>query len=197
MSDTSNKLKNLPICERPRERLLQKGVSSLSGVELLALVLERGFPGESVLDISINMLGKFGDLNSMRSASIEDLLSIEGIGIAKACQISAVFEIARRVSGGVQLKSQEYTKSDDVYRLIKPYLISRQKEHFMVICLDSRRKLLGIDNISIGTVNQSLVHPREVFKSAISKSASYIILAHNHPSGDVSPSIDDISTTDA
>ena len=190
------RLKDLPFEERPRERLLLKGSSSLSAIELMALILGRGVPGESVINLSERILAKFGDLHNLGKISAQEFLSIDGIGVAKACQIVAAFEIARRISGGnLALKSREYQKTEDIYKLVKPYLMSRQKEHFIIICLDSRKRLIGIDNISIGTINQSLVHPREVFKAAVNRSASYIILAHNHPTGDVSPSLDDITTT--
>lgn len=189
-------LKDLPFEERPRERLLMKGVASLSAIELLAIILGRGVPGESVVSLSSTLISKFGNLSSISKVSVEEFLSIKGMGIAKSCQLVASFELARRISGGSFIKSQIYNKSADIYKLIKPYLMSREKEHFLVVCLDSRRRLISIENLSIGTVNQTLVHPREVFKAAIAKQASFIVLAHNHPSGDTNPSLDDMQITE-
>ena len=188
-------LKDLPLEERPRERLLMKGAASLSAVELLSIILGKGVPGESVVNLSSNIVSKFGDLNSISKVSVEEFLPLKGMGLAKAAQLVASFELARRISGGSFIKSKIYSSSQDIYKLIKPYLMSREKEHFLVICLDTRRRLISIENLSIGTINQSLVHPREVFRVAIAKAASYIVLAHNHPSGDTSPSLDDVNTT--
>lgn len=189
-------LKDLPFEERPRERLLMKGAASLSASELLAVILGKGVPGESVISMASKLISKFGDLNQISRISVEEFLSIKGMGIAKSCQLVASFELSRRISGGVFLKSKIYETSKDSYALVKPYLMSREKEHFLVICLDARKRLISIENLSVGTVNEVLIHPREVFKAAISKAASFIILAHNHPSGDLSPSIDDLVVTE-
>ena len=189
-------LKDLPLEERPRERLLAKGVASLSAVELLAIILGKGVPGESIISLSSNLISKFGGLSNIGKISVEEFISIKGLGVAKSCQLVASFELARRISGGTFNKSKVYSSATDVYKLIRPYLMSREKEHFLIVCLDSRRRLISIDNLSIGTVSQILVHPREVFKPAIIKSASYVILAHNHPSGDTSPSFEDLQVTE-
>ena len=189
-------LKDLPIEERPRERLLMKGSASLSAVELLSVILGKGVPGESVISLSSNLVSRFGDLNSISKVSVEEFLPIKGMGVAKACQLVAAFELARRISGGSFMKSRVYSHAADIYKLIKPYLMSREKEHFLIVCLDSRRRLISIENLSIGTVNQAIVHPREVFRPAIAKSAAFIVLAHNHPSGDTNPSLDDMQVTD-
>ena len=189
-------IKNVPESERPRERLLSRGVSSLSAIELITVILGNGVQGNSVMDLSAKLFSKFGDLSSIGKLSVEEIIAIKGIGIAKACQIVAVFEIARRFSSGSFLKRHELNSTKAVYNFIKPYITSRQKEHFIVVCLDSRRRFLGVDNISIGTINQSIVHPREVFKPAINRNASFVVLVHNHPSGDVNPSLDDLTTTE-
>lgn len=173
-----------------------KGAASLSASELLAVILGMGVPGESVVSIASKLIARFGDLNQLSRVSVEEFLSIKGMGIAKACQLVASFELARRISGGVFLKSKIYEASKEMYMLVKPYLMSREKEHFLIICLDVRKRLISIENLSIGTVSEVLVHPREVFKAAISKSASFIVLAHNHPSGDLNPSLDDLEITE-
>jgi len=188
-------IKNLPEEERPRERLLLKGPSALSTSELLAIVIGKGAPGISAVMLSQKIISAFGDLNSLCKVSATELLAFNGVGLAKACQILAVAEISRRLSGAPVLKSQIYSSSKSIYHLIKPHLINKDREHFLVIALDSRRRLIAVDNISIGTISQSIVHPREVFKVAINRRASFIVIAHNHPSGDTSPSSEDLAVT--
>lgn len=188
-------VKSLPQDERPRERLLSRGVSSLSSTELISILLASGGSKNSVSKISHILLSKYGDFKKLANSSVEELMSIQGLGLAKACQLIACFEIARRFETNTSFKSKIYQSSDDLYSLVKPFLLNREKEHFLVVALDSRRRLIGVENISIGTINQTLVHPREVFKVGITKNASYLIVAHNHPSGDHSPSTDDINVT--
>lgn len=188
-------IKSLPGEERPRERLLLKGPSALSTSELLAIVIGKGAPGISAVMLSQRIISAFGDLNALCKVSVPELLSFNGVGLAKACQILAIGEITRRLSGSPVLMSQIYSSSNSIYNLIKPHLVNKDREHFLVVALDSRRRLIAIDNISIGTINQSLVHPREVFKVAINRRASYIVIAHNHPSGDTSPSSEDLAVT--
>ncbi len=190
------KLKNLPKDERPRERLLSLGSAALTNSELLALILNKGYKGKPVNILSQNILSNFGDIFALKRLSVGEILSIKGIGVAKACELMACVELARRLSGAPILRSEEYTSSKKIYDLIRPYLEDKEKEHFIIITLDARYHLIGMDNISIGTVNQSLVHPREVFKAAINRRASYIILAHNHPSGDSNPSKEDLVVTE-
>lgn len=189
-------LKELPREEMPRERLLMNGPSSLSNTELISIILGKGVKGEPVNILAQKLLAQFNGISEMRKASIGEVLSVKGIGLAKACQLLACFELGRRLSGVPIIKSKEYLDSDSVYKLVKPYLIDKDKEHFLIVALDARKRLIAVDNISIGTINQSLVHPREVFKTAINRRASFIVIAHNHPSGDSNPSADDISVTD-
>lgn len=196
MQQKGFKFKNLPKDERPRERLLSLGSAALTNSELLALILNKGFKGQPVNILSQNILSNIGDIFALKRLSIGEILSQKGIGVAKACELMACVELARRLSGAPVLRSEEYTSSKKIYDLIRPYLEDKQTEHFLIVTLDARYHLIAMDNISIGTVNQSLVHPREVFKAAINRRASFIILAHNHPSGDSNPSKEDLIVTE-
>lgn len=190
-------VRDLPATERPRERLAAFGSHSLSLSELLAIILGRGTAGESVMVTAQNIISQFGSLEALQEASLEDLQKIRGLGFAKACQIKAALELSRRM-GDTQTaikKRKSLLSPEEVYMLLKPKITQYAKEHFLVLSFDTRNNLLGIDTISIGTLNASLVHPRETFESAIKRHAASIILAHNHPSGDPDPSDDDVKVT--
>ena len=185
---------DLPKEERPRERLVKFGEQALSAQELLQLILGRGIAGESVVVTAQKLLTQFGSLQKLSEASIEELSSIKGIGLAKATQIKAVFEIGRRISTQTpSYKSKELTNPEKVYRLIKSKLKDYHKEHFYIIALNSRGH--SIAEISVGSLDTSIVHPREVFAEAIKNKAASVIFAHNHPSGDPEPSEDDLLIT--
>jgi len=185
---------DLPKDERPRERLVKFGEQALSAQELLQLILGRGVAGESVAVTAQKLLAQFSSLQKLAEASIEELSSIRGIGLAKAAQIKAAFEISRRLSTQVpSYKSKELNDPEKVYRLIKSKLRDYHKEHFYIIALNSRN--YSIAEVSVGSLNASVVHPREVFAEAIKNKAASVILAHNHPSGDPEPSEDDLLLT--
>jgi len=187
-------IKDLPKDERPRERLVQFGEQALSSQELLQLILGRGIAGESVAVTAQKLLAQFGSLQKLSEASIEELSSIKGIGLAKATQIKAAFEIGRRLSTQAPTyKSKELTDPEKVYRLIKSKLKDYYKEHFYIIALNSRN--YSIAEVSVGSLNASVVHPREVFAEAIKNKAASVVFAHNHPSGDPEPSEDDLVLT--
>src|SRR3990167_1761966 len=157
---------DLPADERPRERLVKFGEQALSAQELLQLILGRGIAGESVAVTAQKLLTRFGSLQKLAEANIEELSSIKGIGLAKAGQIKAAFEIGRRLSTQVApYKSKELTDPKKVYRLIKSKLKDYHKEHFYIIALNSRD--YSIAEVSVGSLNASIVHPREVFMEAI------------------------------
>jgi len=189
---------DLPASERPRERLQKFGSAALSAQELLALILGRGVNGESVMMTAQKLLSYFGSLEAIMNASLEDLQNIKGLGAAKASQIKACFEIARRVYSSDVLpksKNKPIISPRDVYKLVKSKIVHYAKEHFVVLSFDARNKFLGMDTITVGTLNANLVHPRETFESAIRHHAAQVIVAHNHPSGDPEPSKDDLEIT--
>ena len=187
-------INDLPKEERPRERLVKFGEQALSVQELLQLILGRGIAGESVVITAQKLLSQFGSLQKLAEASIEELSLVKGIGLAKATQMKAVFEIGRRLSTQVApYKSKELTDPEKVYRLIKNKLKDYHKEHFYIIVLNSRN--WSVAEVSIGSLNASIVHPREVFAEAIKNKAASVIFVHNHPSGDPEPSEGDLITT--
>ena len=186
-------LREVAVYERPRERLVAKGVSYLSDSELLALLLEKGTKGEGVVDLSHRLINTHG-LCSLNSLSLAELMKLKGIGIAKACKIIASFELSRRVSSG-KIIGKKIDSAADVASYYTPKLKDLKKEHFYALLLDSKNRIIKEELISVGTLNSSLVHPREVFKSAIKESANAIILVHNHPSGDCEASESDKETT--
>ncbi|MFU8796627.1 MAG: RadC family protein [Dehalococcoidia bacterium] len=187
---------DLPLSERPRERLLKLGGEALSAQEVLALILGRGTKGESVMVISQKLISRFGSLRGVADASIEELSEVKGIGLAKAAQIKAALELCRRLDGDQGDKPRPIMKSpEDVAAVVRSRLRGKRKEHFLLLCLDTRNRLIRVCSVSVGSLDTSVVHPREVFREAISSSASSVIFAHNHPSGDPEPSREDIELT--
>jgi len=188
-------LHDLPKEERPRERLKKVGVNNLSLAELLALVIEKGKRGENVLNIAQNLISHFGNLENIKKASIEELCQVKGIGFATACKLKAAFKLGEKAQTTSTKYGQKIESPKDVFKLLKNDLGDKKKEHFKILSLDSRNNLISIDDVSIGTINANLVHPREVFKTAIQHLAVSVILVHNHPSGDPEPSEDDLEIT--
>jgi len=187
---------DLPVSERPRERLNKFGVDTLSAQEILAIILGRGIAGESVMVTSQRLLSHFGNLKGISQASLEELSEIKGIGPAKASQIKAAFELANRLDSAVDSVKEPVVKTpEDVINLLGGRLKDKKKEHFLVILLDTRGRHIKTSEVSVGSLDSSIVHPREVFKEAVSASAASVIFVHNHPSGEPEPSEDDISLT--
>lgn len=187
---------DLPVSERPRERLQEFGVEALSAQEILALLLGRGIAGESVIITAQRLLNQFGGLRGIAEASIEELSRVKGIGLAKSSQIKAAFELARRLEGYSEAGGKPLVKTpDEVMGLMKGRLMGKKREHFLVLSLDTRNQLIKISEISVGSLDANIVHPRETFKEAISASAASVIFVHNHPSGDPTASEDDIKLT--
>ena len=189
-------LHDLPLGERPRERLLKLGSEALSAQEILAVMLGRGTKGESVMMTSQKLLSRFGSLKGVTHASVEELTQTTGIGLAKAAQIKAALELSRRLEGNLSAKPRPILRSpEDVVAEVRSQLKGKKKEHFLVVCLDTRNRSIDRKLVSMGSLDTSIVHPREVFKEAISCCAASVILAHNHPSGDPEPSKEDIELT--
>ena len=187
---------DLPRGERPRERLLKLGSEALSAQEILAVILGRGTKGESVMMTSQKLLSRFGNLKGIANASVEELIQMTGIGPAKATQIKAALELSRRLEAMGSEKPQPVLKSpEDVAAEVRGQLKGKKKEHFLVLCLDTRNRLIARKLVSMGSLDTSIVHPREVFREAISSCAASVIFAHNHPSGDPEPSKEDIELT--
>ncbi|HLG24968.1 MAG TPA: DNA repair protein RadC [Candidatus Nanoarchaeia archaeon] len=182
-------MKDIALEQRPRERLKSSNSSFLSDPELLALILEKGTKGENVLDLSNRLISSFG-LENLNSLSLQELMKIKGIGLAKGAKIIAAFELSKRVNSG-KICEKVIKNPSDIASYYIEKLKDLKKEHFIAVFLDSKNKIIKDEVISIGTLNSSLVHPREVFKEAIKNSANSIILVHNHPSGNVEPSDED------
>jgi len=193
--ETTFTVRDMPKQERPRERLQRLGPDALSSQELLALIIGRGVSKRSVLDIAHELLRRFGSVHGMSKASIEELSKIHGVGIAKSAQIKAAFELAKRQDLENDIPKFTVNNPETLVKAIRATIQDKAKEHFKLVLLNTRNKVTGIMPISVGTLNASLVHPREVFKEAIQGSASSVILVHNHPSDDLEPSEEDIKLT--
>jgi DNA repair protein RadC len=184
---------DLPASERPRERLQRLGAENMSAQEILALVLGRGISGESVMVTSQRLLDRFESLQGMAGASVEELSGVRGIGLAKACQIKAAFELANRWEGASHNKDKKFVRTpEEAYNELKGKSRDKKKEYFWAILLDTRNQVIKTSEISVGSLDTSIVHPRELFKEAIAASAASVIVAHNHPSGNPEASQDDI-----
>lgn len=189
----SIKLLDTPKDERPREKLLKYGSNFLTDKELLAIILGTGNKDENVLELSKRILNDIGGIHGLLTCSVEDLMGIKGIKTAKAIQILSVCEIYKRLSK--PRKRITIKKPSDIVSLIMTDIFFMQQEVFMVITLNGKNNILSKKEIFKGSLNSSLVHPREVFKEALKNSAASIIVCHNHPSGDPTPSKEDINVT--
>ncbi|PKO39362.1 MAG: hypothetical protein CVU31_17335 [Betaproteobacteria bacterium HGW-Betaproteobacteria-4] len=178
-----------PEGERPRERLLAHGPEALSDAELLAIYLRVGVRGKSAVDLARDLLQRFdGQLGTLAEASLEELASVSGIGMAKAAQLKASFELARRALTQDMAKRDSFTSPGKVRDWLRLKLASRGHEIFMALWLDAQNRLLKADELFSGTLTQTSVYPREVVKAALANNAAAVILAHNHPSGIAEPS---------
>ena len=189
-------VKELPLDDRPREKLLLRGAHNLSDAELVAILLRTGRKGNSVIEIAIELIRSEGNLAMLASKTVDSLQKISGIGKDKAATLAAAFEISRRIlSQGKWFSNKKITSPQDIADLFIPLLRDDNKEKFIVVCLNSANKIIKQETISIGNLNSSIVHPREIFKVAIDCSSASIILIHNHPSGNPEPSNEDIRIT--
>jgi len=189
-------VKELPPDDRPREKLLLRGAQNLSDAELVAILLRTGKKGNSVLEIAMELINSEGNLAMLATKSVDSLQKISGIGKDKAATLAAAFEISRRIlSQSKWLSKRKVTSPQEIADIFIPMLRDDNKEKFIVVCLNSANKIIKYETISIGNLNSSIVHPREIFKVAIDCSSASIILIHNHPSGNPEPSNEDISIT--
>ena len=188
-------VRDLPVLDRPRERLSRLGPEALSEQELLACVLGRGIAGESVLVSAQRVLAQLGSLRGLAAASIEQLAQVHGSGPAKAAQLRAAVEVARRTAPTPAGTRPVIETAEAAAAFLRPHLIDKPTEHFVSLLLDTRHQLIRLSPIAVGTLAATLVHPREVFREAIAASAAAILVAHNHPSGDPEPSAHDVRIT--
>lgn len=185
------KLKEMPKAERPREKLIHYGVSRLTRTELLAMLLGSGRKGENVRELSARVLRTCG-ADKLPEMTYEELVKVPGLGTARACTLIAAFELSRILLQGK--KTELYLKPEDVFDRLKD-IRDNKKEHFVILYLDTRNQEIKKEIVSIGSLNASLVHPREVFEPAVRNTAAQILIAHNHPSGDTNPSTEDINVS--
>ena len=188
-------IKELPNNERPRERLMEKGADVLKNSELIAILLRTGTKGVSVIQVAEQVLLKFNSLDRLSRATIAELCQVKGVGRDKAIGLKSAFTLARRMAEEMRHESPTLDTPERIAELLREANRAYDVENFQVVVLNTRRKLIRVDNISQGTLDTILVHPREVFKAAIAANAAAIVLVHNHPSGDPTPSEADIKVT--
>lgn len=188
-------IRDLAHHDRPRERLLQVGAEALSTAELLAIILRTGARGESVLRLSERVLVEFGNLPGLSRASVAELTGVHGMGAVKAVEIKAALELGRRLVTAAPEERPRVASPGDAANLLRSEMMYLEQEHLRVILLDTRNRVLRTPTIYIGSLNSSVVRVGELFKSAIRENAAALIVAHNHPSGDPSPSPEDINVT--
>ena len=191
----STRIKDLPDSERPRERLVAQGADALKHSELIAILLRTGLKGVSAIQIAEQLLQKYVTLDNLSRAGIADLRQIKGIGRDKAVTLVAAFTLARKMAAELHGESPVLDNPAAVAHMLREENRVHEVEHFSVVLLNTRRKLIRVEQITQGTLDTLLVHPREVFKSAIAAGAAAIVLVHNHPSGDPTPSEADIKVT--
>ena len=189
------RIKDQPAGERPRERLVELGPDALKLSELVAILIRTGLKGTNAVEIGEQLLQKHGSLQALARASVDDLRSVKGIGRDKAVTLVAAFTLARKMAEELRRESPVLDNPENVANLLREGNRTYEVEHFQVVLLNTRRKLIRIAQISDGTLDTILVHPREVFKSAIAANAAAVVLVHNHPSGDPTPSEADIKVT--
>lgn len=188
-------IKDIPINDRPRERLINYGVKNISNEDLISIILKTGTKNKSVKDISNFVLKEFKDISNLKNLNINRLMKIEGIGKVKAIELIAAIELGRRVYLEKNINEIKIKDSIDIYKIFNNILKYKQQEHFYALYLDSKNKIIEKKLLFVGTINKSVAHPREIFKNAYLTSASFIICVHNHPSGDPTPSKEDIVFT--
>ena len=190
------KIKEIPVNDRPRERLINSGSNTLSNEELLAIILDTGTKDKSAKDLAISVLSKINHISELKDINYQNLISIKGIGISKATKILSLIELSKRIN--VKLETFNNIKANNskvIYEYFKDKLMDEKQEYFYCLYLNNKKRIIKNKLLYIGTINQTLIHPRDIFKEAYLLSASAIICIHNHPSGNTAPSKEDIMMT--
>jgi len=188
-------IQQLPLEERPRERMLRHGPEVMATAELIAIILGSGMKGTPVLQLAQAILARFGTLHCVAEATIAELCEIKGLGPAKAIQLKAAFTLGVRASQHIGMPKYRIETPLQAYHLLRDEIAHAKQEHFVVIMLDVKGIVITVETVSVGTLSNALVHPREVFYPAIRNKAASVILGHNHPSGDLTPSRQDYDIT--
>ncbi|GEL07134.1 DNA replication and repair protein RadC [Salisediminibacterium halotolerans] len=188
-------IKDVPKSERPRERMLNSGPDGCTNQDLLAILLGSGSKTESVLQLAARILQTFDGLKRMKEATIHELMEIHGIGEAKAVQLRAALELGKRIQAVPSEDRYVIRSPEDASNYVMNDMRHLSQEHFVVMYLNTKNEIIHYQTIFIGSLNSSIVHPREIFKEAFRYSAASMICAHNHPSGDTAPSPEDIDVT--
>lgn len=190
------KLKEMPQTERPREKLLKYGKENLSDSELLAIILKTGSKGENVCNLSLKILNQIKNLENLKNINLETLTNIKGVGLAKGIELLALTELSKRIYYKQSAtKKEKYNNPKTIYENNKYLFDNLKQEHFYCLYLNNNKQLIERKLLFMGTINKSVVHPREIFKEAYKLSASSIICIHNHPGGNKNPSLEDINLT--
>lgn len=189
------KVKEMPIDEKPREKAIRYGIESLSNRELMAILLRNGYAGVSVLELSDHVLQKANGIANLSSMQLSELMEIKGISKVKALELMACFELSKRVSSQVLFSTLQISNPSCVAEYMNKKIGNKQQEHFVVLFLDTKHHLIKEETIFIGSLNNSVIHAREIFKAAIANSSAKIMLVHNHPSKVCIPSEQDIKVT--
>jgi len=187
-------MREVPPAERPRERLLERGAEALKTSELLAILLRTGTQGRPVLELAEFLLQHFGSLEALSRAPIGELTRVKGVGQAKAIELKAAFALAARMTR-TEAESRAIETAEDIARLLGDEMRLLDYESVRIVCLNTKHKVLAVEEVTRGTLNESLFHPREAFRPALARQAHAVILVHNHPSGDPHPSSADLQVT--
>ena len=189
-------IKDLPECEKSRERMLEYGVENLSNVDLLSIILRNGVKDISVKEVAINILNNVESINDLSSLGVRELSNIKGVGPVKAITLLASIELGKRVSIKEAKANMSLSNKEKIHEVFKKFFINENQEKFLAIFLDNKKCLINYKILFIGTNNASIAHPREVFMEAIKANASAVVVMHNHPSGNVLPSEEDKNITE-
>jgi DNA repair protein RadC len=189
------RITDLPQDDRPRERLLTRGPAALSTAELLAIILRTGVPEENVVRVSQRLLSTFGNLAGLAQASPAELIAARGLGPAKAAQLKAALELGRRLLVEAPDQRPQVRSPADAANLLMSEMSLLEQEHLRVMLLDTKNRVLGSPTVYVGSLNTSLIRVGELFREAIRTNSASVIIAHNHPSGDPTPSPEDVAVT--